>query len=224
MRVSVDESVVPGEQTILSDVGYQPLRGRTRFACMMLYMSMMCSLSTIVLSSRVLSLLAAARAGTFLQKQLDEADAAHSLLLLFSFAIAASTALAFCLWLFRVQRKIRDEIGVTARFDAWYSVASFFIPVVNLRVPPLAVAEAWRLSTPESTPGKRRLLAVWWGLWLGWMGIAPVAVWFKLHGDYERGLRLGIVSEVVLMGSAIAAIVIVRSVSELWNAPAHPQS
>lgn len=180
---------------------------------MMLWMSMMCSVSTIVLSTRVLSLLAAARAGTVLQKQLEEADAAHSLLFLFSFVIAGATAVAFCLWLYRVQRKVRDELQTPARFDAWYSVASFFIPVVNLRVPPMAVAEAWRLSGPRSTPGNRRILAAWWGMWLGWMVIAPIAVWFKLRGDYERGLRLGIVSESVLIGAGILAIILVRGLS-----------
>ncbi len=195
---------------------YRPLRSRARFACMMLFASIMCSFSAIVLSTRVLGLLAAARAGSVPQKELEEADQVHSLLMLFSLAIAGMTALAFCRWLIRVQLKVRDELRAPTRFNAWYSVASFFIPVVNLRVPPLAVAEAWRLSAPARAVGRRRILAAWWGMWLGWMAIAPIAVWFKLHGDYERGLRLGIVSESVLIGAAIAAIFIVRSVSGLW--------
>ena len=188
----------------------------------MLFSSIMCSFSAIVLSTRVLTLMAAAHTGKYSQKQLEEVDQVHSLLMLFSVGIAGLTALAFCLWLFRVQLKVRDEVRMPTRFGAWYSIAAFFIPVINLRVPPMAVAEAWRLSSPQGTPGKRHVLAAWWGLWLGWMAIAPVAVWFRFHGDYERGLRLGIVSEAVLIGAAVAAILIVRSVSRLWVGDPRP--
>lgn len=183
---------------------------------MMLFASIMCSVSAILLSARVLSLIAQARAGSLHQQQLEEADQVHSLLMLISFVVTALTAIAFCLWLHRVQLKVRDELRLSTRFGAWYSVAAFFIPIANFRVPPMAVAEAWRLSSPHGTPGKRYVLAAWWGLWLGWMLIGPFAVWYKLRGDYDRGLRLGIMSEAVLIGAGIAAMFIVRAVTRLW--------
>lgn len=190
---------------------YRPLNRRRRLACLMLAMNISCSVATIALSGQVLVLLGKARSGRLMQKQLEDADSAHSLLLLFSFVIAGGSAAAFCAWLYGAMRNL-----ATSRFSPEFSIASFFIPVLNLFVPLLSVADAWRRGGEARLPW---FLPAWWAMWVVWLVASPVAGLLRLRGDYERGLRVGMGAEAALIVAAVLGILVVQGLSR--RAEAH---
>lgn len=170
----------------------------------MLAMNVSCSIATIAVSGQVLALLSKARAGRFMQKQLEEADSVHSLLLLFSFVVSTATAAMFCAWLYG---EMRQRSGL--RFSPEFAAASFFIPVLNLFIPVLSIAEAWRredVRIPWFVP-------VWWMMWVTWLIASPISGLLRLRGDYERGLRVGIGAEIALIIAAVLGIMVVRGLS-----------
>jgi hypothetical protein len=98
--------------------------------------------------------------------------------------LGLTVAVLWLLWQYRAHANLRALVRGT-RFHPVVGVAVWFIPVVNLVGPPLAMRELWRGSHPERDDWRRTwttpLLWLWWllllaDLALAWWALAPAWV------------------------------------------------
>lgn len=63
------------------------------------------------------------------------------------------SSITFSLWLYQAHRNVTTHLGAkTMTYPSAFAVATFFIPVVNLVLPLLAMRELYRASDPEVFP------------------------------------------------------------------------
>jgi hypothetical protein len=72
------------------------------------------------------------------------------------------TVVAVAVFLYDSVRRLRAA-GVPTKYSPALSAASFFIPIVNVVLPALAVADAWRRTTGRDA----RIVTRWWLLHIG---------------------------------------------------------
>lgn len=91
----------------------------------------------------------------------------------------------FCIFLHRAHRNTL-ALGITdLSYSTGWTIASFFIPVVNLFAPYVGVREIYQASDPAATPdnwreGSASAVTLWWAIWilqLALMGINVGLVW-----------------------------------------------
>jgi hypothetical protein len=122
------------------------------------------------------------------------------------------------LWQYRAHANLRVAVPGT-RFHPVVAVALWFIPVVNLVGPPLAIRELWRASHPERPDWRKTwttpLLWLWWGLVLSsaaltWWALEPA---WQAHPTieqlYVRDHRAVIAGGVSMLTALAAAALIV---------------
>ena len=76
--------------------------------------------------------------------------------------------IAYFLWLHRAARNLRDGVE-GMRFSPAFHVAAYFVPLVNLVVPFLAMRELWNRShgePPELADAGGGAVASWWACWI----------------------------------------------------------
>ncbi|WP_283137822.1 DUF4328 domain-containing protein [Rhizohabitans arisaemae] len=96
-----------------------------------------------------------------------------ALLVLLATGIALTTAGSYLGWLWRARQTI-EVYGLTRpRFSRGWAIAVWFVPLVNLVLPPLIVHDVWRGS---SSP-RRLTLAPWLTLLTCWWASCLVTVW-----------------------------------------------
>lgn len=100
----------------------------------------------------------------------------------------AVASVAFCMWIFRASKNIQ-AFGRPLKMSPGWAVGSFFIPILSLWRPYVAIANVWEMSDPDLGPyaptkGKTFVL-VWWIVWAisgagSWGDPAEVTDWGTL--------------------------------------------
>lgn len=141
------------------------------------------------------------------------------LLGLATFAVYIATVIVFLMWLYRVSNNVVAFGKRTLNSPGW-AVGSFFVPIMNLFVPYQSVKDIWSKSEPTgadltsysfSPPG---YFPLWWGFWIA-SNIAS-NIYFRLSLDegtpVEGTALVGILSEVLSIVAALAAVQVVREI------------
>lgn len=131
--------------------------------------------------------------------------------------LTVACALVFVMWLGRVRDNARVLSGQVPRYAGIWVLVGWVIPIGNLWIPRGIVAEAFRDSAPE-----RRLpwvVNVWWGLWLVGL-VTGVGVLYRDSTDEliaraYHDVRPLVLSDLVIVGAAIAAAAVVRAVTRV---------
>jgi hypothetical protein len=95
--------------------------------------------------------------------------------------IFVATLVPFGMWIHRANKNARALGAIGMKASPGWAVGSYFVPVVNLFAPFIAMREIWRASANpgdlESAPGTP-LLGWWWVFWLanGFSGWAAAAM------------------------------------------------
>jgi hypothetical protein len=107
--------------------------------------------------------------------------------------IAVATAGCFLAWQYRARRNV-DRLDDAATGWGWgWSVVAWLVPLFNLVLPAVVVAETARESFPATANASRRratwLVWAWWVVLLGWLG------WFgyQIGTSATRGVTIGVV-------------------------------
>lgn len=126
-------------------------------------------------------------------------------------------AVAFIAWLWRVRDNARALSGQRPKYLGIWVYAGWIVPVMNLWVPRGLVADVHRASAPDRP--LPAVLNVWWALWL--VGIlSGVGLVYSTSRDkvieraYTDVWQL-LVSDAAVVGAAVAAVFVVRAVTEL---------
>lgn len=102
----------------------------------------------------------------------------------------------FIVWTYQAARTAR-ALGLPARFESYWSVLAWIVPIVNLWFPYMVVADCLPAGHPA-----RRTVGWWWGLYLG-MGFASVVV---VVGSFAS-LAVALVGAVIPSTLAVLAAV-----------------
>ncbi|MDZ7734232.1 MAG: DUF4328 domain-containing protein [Acidimicrobiia bacterium] len=157
-------------------------------------------------------------ASTVAVDRLEVSDLWQFLLALVLFAVAVPTAVTFLMWLRQAHLNLAALGAPDQRFSATWVVAAWFVPVVNLVVPKLAVDEIWRDSEPEA-PSELTVLDdrgrvpptvhIWWGCLAGAVVCWLVGLWFLSGSVVDPGReRIGYAFEIGASALGLAAAVL----------------
>jgi hypothetical protein len=132
----------------------------------------------------------------------------------------------FGIWLHRAVRNLRGLGRTGMEYTPGGSVASFYIPFVNLVRPFRAVSELWRASEPGPEADERAwsvyggttpLIAVWWGFWIGFSLLTNASA--RIDDPSTSG-AVGIVGSVLMAVAAYTCIRMMRGVASRQEAAA----
>jgi hypothetical protein len=139
-------------------------------------------------------------------------------------AAVAGTGVLFLLWFSQAGDRA-ESLGSGSRWKGrdWTMVA-WVIPVVNAVLPLLVALRIWASSQPDDTARRRSRLWVlgWWTLFLSWTyAVGRARDLYRRAEEVEpirAALRAGMVSDVLCVMAAIAAIAFVL---QLTRAQSH---
>lgn len=126
----------------------------------------------------------------------------------------------FLLWLLRVRENACAMSGQKPRYGLPWVYVGWVVPVLNLWVPRVIVADVHRMSAP----GERLPRAVnwWWGLWLvGMLSGTGLMYTGSTDDTIERAytdVRFLLTADAVLVGAAVAGIFVVRALTAAQQA------
>jgi hypothetical protein len=143
------------------------------------------------------------------------------LLAILDILIYWTTAVFFCIWLYRAYGNLRA-------FNPWsrpdyspgWAVGSFFIPFVNLVVPYRAVREVWQKSQPpdpllppSDTPAS---FPLWWMFWLLALFAARISMRASFRDDVPESTAtmISIVAGALSIVAAVFAYVVVDAIDK----------
>ena len=145
-------------------------------------------------------------------EELDASDTRQAVIGGIQFLLYAATAFVFIRWFRRAYRNLAP-LQAPARFGSWWTIAGWFIPLVNLVRPKQVLNDIWRGSDPSlrrdgDVPG---FFLLWWLLWVVSSYAGNVALRLAFADDTLEELRSGTIAYLVsdLLDGVVAALAIV---------------
>lgn len=155
---------------------------------------------------------------------ISEAEAA---MILAQLALFLGTAIAFLVWLYRAEVNARALGAEDMMVSPGWAVGWFFVPLVQLVMPFIAVRELWKAS---ATPRDWQLgpaspvIALWWACWIGTIITGNIAFALSRADDYEAFLAadfMGMISSAFTIPSAILLAAIIGGIQAMQESPRH---
>ncbi|WP_316783107.1 DUF4328 domain-containing protein [Streptomyces sasae] len=131
--------------------------------------------------------------------------------------VTAVCVIAFLMWLGRVRDNARIISGQAPRYNGFWVLLGWVIPIANLWIPRGIVADVYRDSAPERR--LPRVVNVWWGLWLVGLLSGTGLVYSDSTDEliaraYDNVWPL-VLSDLALVGAAVAGATVVRAVTRV---------
>ncbi|MFE2066000.1 MULTISPECIES: DUF4328 domain-containing protein [unclassified Streptomyces] len=131
--------------------------------------------------------------------------------------VTAVCVIAFLVWLGRVRGNARVISGQAPRYNGFWVLLGWVIPIANLWIPRGIVADVYRDSAPERR--LPRAVNVWWGLWLVGLLSGAGLVYSDSTDEliaraYDNVWPL-VLSDLALVGAAVAGATVVRAVTRV---------
>ena len=234
-RAANHESHAGGEQA--ESPGYVSSQGKANLVTGVFVAYLLVELISIFSTYQEIALLERIRDGDFITiVEADTSDARQGiigLIYLLAFILLITT---FLMWLHRVRKNEAALDTTGTRFSVGWSIWVWFIPIMQLFRPYQIMKEAWQASSRRTeqlagrTPGPwlppiswsqspiSLLLGWWWALWLVGNYISTIGARLFFRSEDVDGLIasdwMAIASSVLLSGSAVLAIMLVRGISE----------
>jgi hypothetical protein len=158
-----------------------------------------------------------------------EIDAATRHAVIANLVVTLVLAILFCSWFHRAHSNLRLAKLPKIEYGSGWTIGGFFVPILNLVRPAQLMTETWAgtsylAGTSRAASWKRSpsnpLVGWWWGLFLASSIAGNVAVRLALRGDGGPGgvtaeAWVSIGSSVLSVAAAVAAISLVRRISDL---------
>jgi len=137
-----------------------------------------------------------------------------------------ATTIPFGMWIYRAAKNTRALGATGLNASPGWAVGSYFVPIVNLFAPFIAMKEIWRASldpgnwqAARSTP----LLGWWWFLWIvnglaGWAGQTMLSHPQSV-AEAEHGSLVASAQNVAQIALNIVALLLVKRITanQLWQ-------
>ncbi len=134
-------------------------------------------------------------------------------------AVGAVAGVVFVAWLFRARRNVGSEApppvsstGVPREpvLGPGWAIGAWFVPILNLVLPPIVLGDVWRGSRPTARPGYR-LIIVWWLTLCGALLLNAVADMTRAAPANQLGPQVAVPAfeEAAILNSAAALCTLV---------------
>ncbi|MFJ7630070.1 DUF4328 domain-containing protein [Streptomyces sp. NPDC097595] len=145
----------------------------------------------------------------------EAVDSYDSALALYGNLLTVTVAL-FLMWLVRARRRAQDVSPRAALPSTGWTLGAWFIPIVNLFVPPRIVLSIGRAST-ESWRERRdtTLVNLWWGAWIAHTVLLPLGRW-----GATESITVLVAAEAFIIAAAVLAVLVVERITVLQRSPA----
>ena len=217
-----------GSRTALHSVPpYNSAARRAQVVIVLLVIGIILDVIAMLSSGSQLTFLNAVARGAHLTRNDAIANDARQVgIAIIQMLVYFATAVAFCLWLYRVSSNLNSLRAVNQRYSPVRAVGGFFIPIVCLVWPYEAVKEIWIGSDPQrpetdlsNVKGvKSTSLIGWW--WISWL-IANVMGYVSLSAlRYAKTIDQmlsatweQIWADAISIISAILVILVIREIN-----------
>jgi Domain of unknown function (DUF4328) len=117
--------------------------------------------------------------------------------------------------LHRAHRNASQLGSAERRFSSGWAIGSWFVPFLNFWRPKQVVDDVWRGSDPEGSRSTE-LIPVWWGLFIaaGIVGNIASRIPSTTLDDLRIQNTVDLVALVLSVGAAIAAVMVVRRITD----------
>ena len=161
----------------------------------------------------------------------EEADTNDSRQLIVGLAqmiIFIATAILFSMWLYRVSYNL-SPLGIRSRkHTPGWTVAYFYIPIINLYRPYQAIKEIWQASNPETDltnsnwqqTSTSYILGLWWTLWAAGLLFTRIANRTQRAESLSSMVSsdwMSIISGILITLAAVLALLVVRRINMMQN-------
>lgn len=154
-------------------------------------------------------------------------DEAEATMVLAQLALFLGTAIAFLVWLYRAEVNVRALGAEDMMVSPGWAVGWFFVPLVQLVMPFVAVRELWKASaTPRDWQlgASSPVIALWWACWLGSVISGNIAFALSRMDDYDAFLAadfIGMISAAFTIPSAILLAAVIGRIQAMQESPRH---
>lgn len=177
---------------------------------------------SIILDVAQIRLLDAIEAGSFASQEdlIQAAEASDSRQQVVGWAYIAAfaaTLAVFGKWIYRVAQNARAISPEEFRTSPGMAVGSYFIPIINWRIPYMAMSEIWRAS--RNPVGWRdqpagAFLGWWWAVWIV-SNLAGNVTWRYVTSaetleEIRQASHISILSEILTAASIVMAVLLVK--------------
>jgi hypothetical protein len=142
-------------------------------------------------------------------------------------ALFLGTAIAFLVWLYRAEVNARALGAEDMMVGPGWAVGWFFVPLVHLVMPFIAVRELWKASAKprdwQLEPASP-LIALWWACWIGTIITGNIAFALTRMQDYDAFLAadfMGMVSAAFTIPAAILLAAMIGGIQAMQESPRH---
>jgi len=120
--------------------------------------------------------------------------------------------IVFLSWLYRCYKNLSHIGGAVPRYTPGWAVGGWFVPIMNLFRPAQVMSDILQYSSPLDRDGlpqvRKGLLTLWWTLFLVSGFVGNVA-------SRSDSVELGLISEMLDMGSRLVTLYLVVTVTRL---------
>jgi hypothetical protein len=128
--------------------------------------------------------------------------------------VALAAAIVFIVWLSRARDNAERLSPGPMRLAKGWTAGAWFVPVANLVLPVIVVADVWHASAPPERPKGAGLVGLWWtvavGAWLLWPVSALTRSLVPDDGYYVSAVLATVHGLSTLVAAALAVAVIQR--------------
>jgi hypothetical protein len=199
-----------------------PLVRTTRLVIATLVLCAAAAVVTMILDRHEIAMWQAVESGEFDYDEIEAFEDRQLRVWLSVMAIYLFAAVAFLVWIHRVNRAVRQYTQADLSYTPGWSVGWFLVPIANLFMPYKVVKELWIATEPDrpaglfSTAGAVSPVVLWW--WLLWIGSGLLgSAAGSLYGRAETAAQIAaanntaLVSDVMTVGAAVLGIALVSS-------------
>lgn len=152
---------------------------------------------------------------------------AEAAMVLAQLALFLGTAITFLVWLYRAEVNVRALGAEDMMVGPGWAVGWFFVPLVQLVMPFVAMRELWKASAAPrdwQLGASSPLIALWWACWIGSVISGNIAFALSRMEDYDAFLAAdftGMISAAFTIPSAILLAAIIGHIQAMQESPRH---
>jgi hypothetical protein len=157
------------------------------------------------------------------QDELDATDLREGLIALVTLVALVVTIVLFIRWFRRAYLNLPALGAEPLRFENWWTIGGWFIPIANLFRPKQIANDIWLASKPDAPPKQGTdwhdddvppLFQWWWAFFLVGNWLDNIALRFDASADdidsYRRAAAVTMVADVIDAAGAVLAVLVVR--------------
>ena len=162
------------------------------------------------------------------QDELDATDIREGLIALLAFVALVVAAVFFIRWIHRAYRNL-PSLGARLRFEGWWAIGGWFIPIWGLFRPKQIANDIWRNSDPSTEPDEASdhvpaLFQWWWAFFLVGTFLENAGLRADLNANdleaYSNLAVLDMVTDSIDAVGALLAVLVVRRTTARMEARA----